>query len=301
MSITHLKQKAKIIRKIRQFFDDRDVLEVSTPLLRLAPVTDPYLETFSVKHNGEDLYLQTSPEYAMKVLLSQGSGSIYQVCKAFRVDEVGRLHNHEFTMLEWYRVGFDEHQLMGEMDDFLQMVLDVAPAERVTYQSLFEKYLHINPHNVENKILTELLHKNCGEIFGLIDPSNDDCLQILMSDIIEPKIGKDRPVFVYDYPVSQSALAKKKQTDNQMVASRFEVYFKGIELANGYHELTDHVEQEKRFNEDIKKRVEIDAKQVPIDKELLGAMENGLPDCAGVALGLDRLLMLALGLNEINH
>lgn len=296
ISIENLQKRAKIIARIREFFAARGVLEVETPLLSHAAVTDVHLHSLKTHcKNLGDLYLQTSPEYAMKRLLAKGSGSIYQICKAFRDDEIGRLHNFEFTILEWYQIGFNHHQLMGEVDELLQTILSCAKGVYYSYQEIFEKFLHINPHKVDVKTLQDCAHAHKLNI--KID-DKDTWLQLLMSEIIEPKLKN--VVFVYDYPASQAALAKIRH-NKFSVAERFEVYVDGIELANGFHELQDAREQRQRFLDDLKKREKLDYPGVPIDEDLLGALEHGMPACAGVALGIDRLIMLALDANHIDQ
>jgi len=290
--IADLKLRAKILVNIRHFFAERNIFEVETPLMCSAPVTDPFLEALSFNYNNKTWYIQTSPEYAMKRLLCAGSGSIYQICKAFRSDEVGRLHHPEFTMLEWYHIGFDHHDLMMEMDEFLQYVIHTKPAKKVSYQQIFEQYLNINPHSIADEELKMITQTSCG-----IAPDHkldrDDYLNLLLTHIIEPELKSALcPIFIYDYPASQAALAKIRQ-DNPPVAERFEVYIQGIELANGYHELTDVLEQKWRFDQDIEKRKKLNYPIVPMDNYLLSALESGLPDCAGVALGIDRLVMIA--------
>lgn len=283
--------RADIIASIRRFFYKRKVLEVETPLLSSATVSDPYIHSLAVTHQRGKWYLQTSPEYAMKRLLVNGSGPIYQICKAFRDDEFGRFHNPEFTLLEWYRPGFDHHQLMDEMDALLQVVLNCGTAQRITYTDLFQQYFNINPLTVDEKIL-HVLADEAGINLSMGEYERDDWLQLLLTHVIEPHLGNTQPIFIYDFPPSQAALAKI-QPGTPAVASRFEVYINGIELANGYHELTDAEEQRKRFEDDLSKRQQLGYPIVPIDKNLLAALARGMPDCAGVALGLDRLIMIA--------
>ena len=293
----HLTARATLYQQIRTFFAERQVVEVDTPLLADAPVTDPFLEALAVKHQGKTQYLQTSPEYAMKRLLAAGSGDIYQLCKAFRAEEAGRLHRTEFTMLEWYRVGFDEHDLMAEMDVLLQYTLLCQPAKKHTYQHLFEKYLEINPHTASEAALLGIAHQQLDLVADNLN--RDDYLMLLFSNCIEPHLGHEQPVFVYDYPASQAALAQCKQVDGQHVAARFEVFVNGVELANGYHELIDAAEQKRRFEQDIAVRKQLGLPAVPIDQGLVHALEKGLPACAGVSLGVDRLLMLQCGQNSL--
>jgi elongation factor P--(R)-beta-lysine ligase len=299
-SIENLQKRAQIIARIRQFFAKRNVLEVDTPLLDRATVTDLHLHSLKTNcQNVGELYLQTSPEFAMKRLLASDSGSIYQICKSFRDDEIGRYHNPEFTMLEWYRLWFTHHDLMDEMDEFLQFILNCPSAIRYTYQKVFEKHLGINPHATSAKQLYECTIQNgISDVSGIDKADRDVWLQLLMSHCVEPRLEKDRPIFIYDYPASQAALAKIRQ-EKFPVAERFEVYVDGVELANGFNELTDAKEQRKRFEDDLKKRQEAGYPKVPIDENLLAALESGLPECAGVALGVDRLIMLALNERSI--
>ncbi|MBY7974440.1 elongation factor P--(R)-beta-lysine ligase [Vibrio fluvialis] len=304
-SIEQLKQRAALLRSIRQFFAERDVLEVDTPAMSHATVTDVHLHTFQTEFvgpgyaDGRKLHLMTSPEFHMKRLLAAGSGSIYQMGKAFRNEENGRYHNPEFTMLEWYRIGFDHHDLMDEMDALLQMTLQTGSAERMTYQQAFLDVLGVCP--LEGS-MTEL--KQAAVSLGLSDiaepeTDRDTLLQLLFSMGVEGKIGQHVPAFVYDFPASQAALAKINPNDAR-VADRFEVYFKGIELANGFHELDNPREQLARFEADNVKRIEMGLTPQPIDYHLIAALEAGLPECAGVALGIDRLIMLALGEDHID-
>ena len=301
-----LRQRADIIAKIRTFFAERGVLEVETPLLSHATVTDPHVigipSIFKEIGSTEEkiLYLQTSPEYAMKRLLAAGAGPIYQLCKAFRQGEVGNVHNPEFTMLEWYRPGFDHHALMDEMDLLLQLVLKTPSAERWSYAQVFENFLGIDPHRVDVDTLADCAKKQAIQFVAWKREPGDRnlWLDLLLTHCIEPHLGRERPFFLYDFPISHAALAKIRH-DNPPVASRFEVYFKGTELANGFHELQDAQEQHKRFENDLAYRVQHGLPSVPIDERFLSALSHGIPDCAGVALGIDRLVMLALGCSSI--
>lgn len=300
-SFTNLKKRAEIIQKIRAFFFARNVLEVETPLLSHATVTDLHLQSFNTQYQldnqqTETLYLQTSPEFAMKRLLAAGNGPIFQICKAFRnVGESGRLHNPEFTMLEWYRPGFTHHDLMDEVDDLFRTVLNTQPAQRFTYAELFQQHIGINPHEVTVSRLQQCIKQFDLDI-QTTELNHDDYLQLLMSYVIEPTLGKNnQPTFVYNFPASQAALARI----NNGVAERFEVYLNGMELANGFHELSDTQEQRRRFENDLKLRTAAQYPLVPIDENLLAALAHGLPDCAGIAVGIDRLVMLATEVNTI--
>jgi lysyl-tRNA synthetase class 2 len=298
-SVETLKARANIIAKIRQFFAKKDVLEVETPLLSHATVTDPYIQSIAVPTHSKTFYLQTSPEYAMKRLLAFQSGSIYQICKSFRSGEVGQHHNPEFTMLEWYRTDFELHDLMDEMDELLQCLLNSPKAERLSYQEAFNRYLSINPHFADAITLQHCAKQHgIDQVIGTDTTDRDTWLQLLMSDCIEPQIGKERPTFIYNYPSSQSALSRIRN-DEIPVAERFEVYFKGLELANGFHELADAKEQRARFEHDLVKRRKLGYSEVPIDYYFLAALEHGLPNCSGVALGIDRVMMIALNKSHL--
>lgn len=301
-SFKNLRLRAATIKTIRDFFSERGLLEVETPLLCHTSVTDPFIESIitsqSLGTNKEkQFYLQTSPEYAMKRLLAAGSGSIFQICKAFRQGDVGRLHNPEFTILEWYRIGYDHHQLMDEMDDLLQLILQTPKADRKTYKELFQSFFDIDPHNTS---LAELkacaVAHNINVISDNVD--RDTWLDLLRTHVIEPQLGSHQPCFIFDFPASQAALARV-QTTNPPVASRFEVYFRGIELANGFHELQDASEQRKRFEKNLVERRKLQLSELPIDEFFLAALAHGLPDCSGVALGVDRLVMLANNKNKL--
>ncbi|MEP4890328.1 MAG: elongation factor P--(R)-beta-lysine ligase [Aliiglaciecola sp.] len=305
-TIQTLKKRAEINTQIREFFAHRNVLEVETPVLAHASVTDIHLQGFCTQFNSplkpetENLFLQTSPEFAMKRLLCAGSGSIFQICKSFRNEESGKHHNPEFTMLEWYRVGFNSSQLIDEIDELLQKILKTDPLDRLTYQQAFLTYCDIDPLCCT---LEDLKRK--AEYFGFTniaqhETSKDVLLQLLCSQVVEPKIGLVKPVALTDFPASQAALARIKQ-DDPRVAERFEIYFKGLELANGYYELTDVKEQLSRFENDNQVRQQTGLPEVGLDEHLMAAMENGLPDCSGVALGVDRLVMLACEVQNIDQ
>ena len=295
-TVDALRKRADILRTLRDFFYQRHITEVETPLLCVAGTTDAYLDSITATINHEIRYLQTSPEYAMKRLLAAKIGDCYQICKAFRCDESGRYHNPEFTMLEWYRLNFDHHQLMNDMDELLQTILKCLPATRISYQQLFLEHLNIDPHQTSIHDLKSIAPELCAALNAETD-TKDDYLMLLLSHLIEPKIGFDRPCFIYDYPASQAALSKIQNN----VAERFEVYVNGIELANGFHELQSADEQRKRFLHDNEKRKQLKKLEVPIDQRLLDALQHGLPACAGVALGVDRLIMLALQKNNLQE
>ncbi|CCP04455.1 putative lysyl-tRNA synthetase [Erwinia amylovora Ea644] len=298
-SIANLLKRATILAEIRRFFADRGVLEVETPAMSQATVTDVHLFPFQTRFVGPgaaagvDLYLMTSPEYHMKRLLAAGSGPIYQLCRSFRNEEMGRYHNPEFTMLEWYRPHYDMYRLMNEVDDLLQQVLECAPAETLSYQQAFQRHLEIDPLSADKAQLREAAEKLGAADLANREEDRDTLLQLLFVLGVEPEIGKEKPAFVYHFPASQAALAEISPEDHR-VAERFEVYFKGIELANGFRELTDSREQRQRFEQDNHKRAVAGLPQQPIDTYLLDALAEGMPQSSGVALGVDRLVMLAL-------
>jgi elongation factor P--(R)-beta-lysine ligase len=294
--IDNLKKRADIIQKVRTFFAKRNVLEVDTPLFYASTVTDPVQIAFQLG----DRFLQTSPEYAMKRLLAVGSGDIYQICKAFRDDEIGRIHNPEFTMLEWYRIGFDHYDLMEETADLLQVILSCDRPEQIAYRELFFKILNIDPITADAQSLKNIVAQhNISVSDSFNNADKDTWLDIIMSHVIEPNVGHTKPIFIYDYPASQAALAIVN--DDKTTARRFEVYFQGMELANGYHELLNADELERRFIADNQLRKERGLPERPLDQHLIAAQRHGIPDCAGVALGLDRLIMLALQAKHIKE
>jgi len=304
-----LKRRAQLLADVRLFFAERDVLEVDTPIFSPAAPTAAYLDSFETELKSlegellETYYLQTSPEFAMKRLLAAGYGSIYQLCKVFRNGESGRQHSPEFTMLEWYRPELSFEQLMDEVDLLLQNVANTSPAKRFSYQSVFTDYLEIDVFNCTDQHINQLVLdriEGANNEWGL---SRDDALELLMSQLIEPKLAQlNVPVFIYDYPASQSQLAKVSNDENgHQVAKRFELYAGGMELANGYDELLDADELEQRFVADNLHRKQQSKPVMPVDENLLAAMRAGLPQCTGVALGIDRLLMLVTKQTDISN
>ena len=287
-SFDALRLRAKLLARIRNFFDSRGVLEVETPVLGHATVTDPYIHSI----RAGECFLQTSPEYAMKRLLAAGSGPIFQICKAFRAEENGARHNAEFTMLEWYRPRFDHRDLMDEVDLLLREVVGTDVAERQTYEAVFQHHVGANPHRADAEELERAGRDRGVSVEARSGLCREDWLNLLMAQVIEPHLGHEAPTFVYDYPVGLAALARIRPGDPP-VAERFEVYFRGMELANGYHELTDAREQRERFKRDIETRRELGYDDVEPDSRLLLALEAGMPASAGVALGVDRLVMIA--------
>lgn len=306
-SIEALKARAAMYQKIRQFFAERQVLEVETPVLSKAGVTDVHLASVQVqRHIHGKLntqYLQTSPEFPMKRLLASGSGPIYQICKVFRDDEHGRKHNSEFTMLEWYRPGLDLKALMHETADLLATCLahrfgEIRPVV-LSYKHAFQDRLEINPLQATLKQLKDTAHR-----VGLNLDLGDDRLgymDLLFSHFVEPSLGFDAPVFLTDFPPEMASLAKVKQDEEgELVAARFEVYIEGLELANAYDELLDAEVLASRFEGDNAERAQQGLPVIPTDQYLLAALPH-MPECSGIALGIDRLLMVAMNQVKIDQ
>jgi elongation factor P--(R)-beta-lysine ligase len=307
--IGQLRMRARLLAKIRDFFQQRDVLEVETPLLCQATGTDPQLSFFSSIFDwGGDpkpLFLQTSPEFAMKRLLAAGSGSIYQICKAFRNGESGRFHNPEFTILEWYRVGFKLPALMLEVATLIEMLLlpkiCLQPARMISYQNIFIKKTGLDPLRFEFQEFRNYAYQhNIAEAIDICAKDHALWLDFIFSHHVQPHLGLDALTLVYDYPAIQSSLARINP-ENPLVAERFEVFLQGVELGNGFFELIDAQEQEQRFDKEIEQRRRLQLPLVNKDQRFLAALQAGLPECSGVAIGLDRVLMLACGATDINQ
>lgn len=307
-----MRLRARLLAAVRAFFAERGVLEVETPVLGAATVTDPHLHSLAT---ASGLYLQTSPEYAMKRLLAAGSGPIYQLARAFRDGETGRRHNPEFTLLEWYRPGFDHHRLMDEVEELLAAVLGErlpggpsGKTECLTYSEAFRRHAGVDPFTDGTERLAEAARTAGGGHAPDLGDDRDAWLDLLMATAVGPELGRERPTFVHDFPASQAALARVRgpvpragSAGGPAVAERFELFVEGVELANGFHELTDPAEQRRRFERDLAVRRKRGLPEPPVDERLLAALEAGLPDSAGVALGFDRLVMLAAGAESIRH
>jgi len=301
-SIEAIKERARMLQSIRAFFAQQNVLEVETPIISSTAITDPQLESFSTQYNQKEFYLHTSPEFFMKRLLAAGSGDIYQLSKVFRDDEEGRYHNPEFTMLEWYRLGFDHHQLMDEMEALITSVMGEKENkfQRLSYQEVFLTQLEIDPFEADINSI-----KQCAKEFNIETPQgmDDDIdmwLDWLMVEKIAPSFSKNAFTFLYDYPASQAALARLDKIDPRK-ANRFELFYGELELANGFYELTDASEQSARFESENSVRKQRGQKKMPVDHSLLGALEAGLPECSGVAIGVDRLLMVLMNVKHIRE
>ncbi len=299
-TLVRLKKRACMLKNIRAFFDARKVMEVETPLLSRFAVTDPHLDSLHTQFRDETFYLNTSPEYCMKRLLAENAVPIYQISKAFRDDEFGQQHNPEFTLLEWYRPGFTLNQLMDEMEALIGFVFGDNPLsccfQRISYQQAFELYADINPHTASVQECRQCAIKHTIDIpvgLGVERHELNDWLDWLLTQLVLPKLPRHQFTFLFDYPASQAALAKiEMNQDGYSVARRFELLYGELELANAFDELTDAKEQRQRFERDNRQRSAAGNPPQALDNNLLAALQQGLPDCAGVALGLDRLLMV---------
>ena len=296
-----LRFRARVLAAIRQFFDLRGYFEVDTPLLSQDCVIDANLEAFVIPnaHQGHDLFLQTSPEFAMKRLLVAGADAIYQLGKVFRRGERGARHNPEFTMVEWYAVATDHHGQMQVTEDLVRCVFNLSAVRtlppqsfhRTTYAEAFQRQVGIDVFGTETERLAQVAReRGVGIPESLERDDRDGWLNLLLAELIEPHLGRAGPEYLLDYPASQAALAIVR-SGPPAIAERFELYLDGIELCNGYHELADPEELRSRILREWTTR----AGDPPVSSRLLQAMEMGLPPCSGVALGVDRLVMLAAG------
>lgn len=298
-----LAARADLLQVLRHFFRDRGVMEVDTPLLSQGTVPDPGIDVFRLPGGGDepDRYLQTSPESAMKRLLAAGSGDIFQICKAFRQGEAGRHHNPEFTMLEWYRVGWDHAALMREVAELLGTVLNLDGWQVWPYRALFIELLGVDPLDGQTSLttLTDLAQSRIGSVPESLD--RDALLDLLMSHCVEPGISDWGVVFITDFPPSQAAMARSISIGDADVAARFECYVHGQELANGYWEQIDADALSTQLQAENARRQLRGLPERPIDERLLAAHRHGLPECAGVALGVDRLLAVKLGAESLGE
>ncbi|MDQ3617955.1 MAG: EF-P lysine aminoacylase EpmA [Pseudomonadota bacterium] len=306
-SFDAIRLRAALKARIRSFFTARDITEVETPVLSPAGNTDPNIASFSLEFSGRTdgaprtRWLRTSPEYPLKRLLAAGFGDCYELGRVFRDGEAGGRHNPEFTMLEWYRVGWDHRQLIDEtaalINEALALVGRSAPLQSTSYRGLYRREIGIDPMYASDEDVRAAL----GDV--VIDPTGmtrDDWLDLLMTHRLQPNFPPDQLLAIRDYPASQCALARiRDDADGIPVAARFEMYLGSLELANGYHELADAAEQGARFDRDRQVRMQRGQASPTSDERLLAALASGFPDCAGVALGVDRLLMAMLGTDRI--
>jgi lysyl-tRNA synthetase class 2 len=304
-----LELRAKLLRRVREFFAGHGFLEVETPILSRDIVVDRHLDPFATLLNsdpcrpeiGQRLFLQTSPEFAMKRLLAAGGKAIYQVTRAFRNGgERGRLHNPEFTIVEWYRVGDDMQQGMRLLSELTTALLSRGSAELISYGDAFERHAGIEPHGASERQLLAAAEKRNVAVPQSLALDREVLLNLLLVELVEPRLGRDRPTILFDYPASQAALARVREGPVP-VAERFELYVDGIEVANGYHELLDAAVLRERNARANTQRIADGKTSLPEDSRLLAAMEAGLPSCTGVALGFDRLVMVALGAHSIDE
>lgn len=301
-----LELRAETFRRIRAFFRARGVLEVDTPALSAAGTSDPALTSLTTRVEALDdaeLYLQTSPELAMKRLLATGSGDIYQICRVFRDGELGRWHQPEFMLLEWYRLGFDEHALMDEVFALIASIVEERfpdiGTERLTYSRAFERHVGFDPHRRDaaaREDLGRLIEDR--NVDAPTDLDLDSLLDLALAAVVAPSLPRGTATFIHDYPKGQAALAELKGT-SPPVAARFELFIEGVEIANGFRELRDSAEQRQRFETDLAARRAAGKPTPPIDEAFLAALAQGLPPCAGVALGLDRLIAIAAGATSL--
>lgn len=300
-----LRARAELMAQLRQYFTVHDVLEVETPVLSRAGVTDPNIHSLQLSvDSGSTRYLHTSPEFPMKRLLCSGVGNIYQISRVFRAGEKGRFHNPEFTMLEWYRLGYDHHELMRELDELMHTVWPENKAlprsEFIAYADAIERYCGVPLCDLDcqkiESIIRDKGHLPPDEMPSVIDV----WLDLLITHVVAPQFPKNRFTVLFDYPESQAALARIRQ-DDIPVAERFEMYFGELEIANGFHELTDPIEQQQRFRDEQAKRQTSGLPHIPFDQNLIDALTHGMPDCAGVAVGVDRLLMILCDVDSISE
>jgi len=297
-SQTRLQARARLLQDIRAYFSKRNILEVETPLISKAGNTDPEIQPIRTDTGG---YLRTSPEFPLKRLLAAGSGDIFELGRVFRAAESGRFHNPEFTMLEWYRTGFSYHQLMNEVADLVRFCgrgkFDQWPEQRLSYRQLFLHHLDLDPFTADSRELSAVAKKH-----GITDIELErrQWLDLLISLVIQPALPGEYLTFIYDFPAGQAALARIRP-ESPPLAERFELYLGRTELANGYQELTDAGEQRQRFDAENAQREKRGEILCETDHHLIAALEHGLPECAGVALGVDRLLMNLSDAETINE
>ena len=284
-----VQKRALMLKKVRAFFDERSCYEVDTPLLSKRACIDTHIDLFEVSISEKETgYLHSSPEYAMKELLSQGSGDIYQLSHVYRKNEQGSLHHPIFTLIEWYRINTSYNAFIREACEVITLFIGPQPYETLSYEDAFLTFLKLNPFNASKEELIDCAKKRD---IDLSSDSKDFILSQLWALFIEPHLGKKALSIITDYPPSQAALAKIHTRKGKKCAERFEIYYQGIELGNGYHELDDPQELKMRLDIANKERVSLGKQALPLDHSFLKAVEN-LPDCYGIAIGFDRLMML---------
>lgn len=302
-SLSTMRLRAELLTQLRAFFAARGVLEVDTPALSVAAATDRHIASFRVEDGRGGLrYLHTSPEFPMKRLLAAGYGDIWQLAKVFRQGEAGRHHNPEFSLLEWYRLGFDHHRLMQEVAELIAALLPALSRspEKLTYREAFMRHAGFDVFQAGKQECIAALTRAGRQVPAQHELDLDGWLDMVAGDLVYPAVGKRGITFIYDYPASQAALARVRPGEPP-VAERFEAFLDGVELANGFHELADAAEQRRRFEQDRAYRKAHALMDVPLDQMLLDGLKHGLPECSGVALGFDRLVMIAAGARSISE
>ncbi len=307
--LEYIHKRAQMLADIRAYFANQDVLEVETPILGQGIGTDINLEFFSTSYSfppgGQTLFMQTSPEFSMKRLLASGSGSIFQICKAFRNGETGRLHNPEFTLLEWYRVNYNLPELMTDIDNLLQGLfspaLSLQETQRSSYQEVFFQYTGLDAlHFSQQQYIASARANKLFEAETLCGFDHALWLDFLFSHLVQPKLGKQALTMIFDYPACLPSLARLNPKDTR-ISERVEIFLEGVELGNGYHELIDYQEQLARFSAEAKERERRGLPKVAMDMRFLEALKHDMPDCSGIAIGLDRLLMLITGNHSLKN
>ena len=296
--------RADVLAGLRAWFSPRGVMEVETPMLSPSGLTDPAIDSLETTLIGRSFFLHTSPEFAMKRLLAAGIGDIYQICRVFRAGEAGRRHNPEFTMLEYYRLGYDDRRLMDEVDELLRDILGgrlrLGPTVRLSYAEAMRRHAGVDPHGDAAPALRDALAAADVDVPDSLAGDRDGLLDLLLATVVEPAFDPSALTFLHDYPASQAALARLRP-GAPATAARFEVFLGGMEVANGFHELADAKEQSARFEREARTRARAGRDCPPADRRLLAALAAGLPDCAGVAIGVDRLVMIAGGCETIDE
>lgn len=302
-SLTMLSLRSRLLQSIRDFFLSRGFLEVETPLLYDQVIPELHIELIQAQGAGSHAWLQASPELHMKRLMASGAEAIFQITRSFRAGERGQLHNPEFTLVEWYRRGDGLAEGMNLLDELLQAILKTEPATRTTYAQAFERTLGLCPHrSTLDGLSAAAYHRGAHLADPLPIADRDELLNLLLAKFVEPALGRNRPEIIFHYPASQSSLARVIPSEQGYeVAERFEAYYRGVELANGFHELRNADEQRRRFEEVNRARIADGREGLPMPERLLAALEFGLPDCTGCALGFDRLVMLAAGASSIDE
>jgi lysyl-tRNA synthetase class 2 len=300
--ILRLEDRAAMFVEVRSFFADRGVIEVDCPIISSRASVDTHIDLMPVRYYGAEIrYLHSSPEFGMKRLLSEGIGDIFQMSHVFRDGEYGPKHNPEFMLVEWYRLGMSFMDMIQETCDFVQLFIGKYPIRHISYREAFLRYVGFDYIDMDTLKLAETLREKGIDVpLEVEDEGKDAVLNIALGSLIEPNLGLDELTVLYYYPSSQAALAQTCMRDGESVAERFEVYFRGVELSNGYHELADPEEQLRRFDDANQQRHDLGKDRLPIDDYFIEALEKGLPDCCGVAVGFDRLMMLRHSVDSLD-